>query len=233
MNDYLDVNKMTREELIEEFKRSRSTVYQRQYARQKDPKMYSQVGVEAYRKHVDYLKSRYEWYRPTGGLKDATKAPISELRAVVSDYLYMENLPTLTAKGAKAYMQMSGNVFGEGYQDLTQDEQSALWRLHDRLLDGNPDLTSDEVNILLKKKLSGDVDLTFGKDGNGETQVTGIVLPNGDAYDIDPSGSVKDIQSLIEGMTLSFQDTLDYAKFRDARADEIYQAMKKYGVNFI
>lgn len=214
--NYIDINDLTREELIYNLKAIRNPIYQRIQAMRGDNR-YSQVGVDAYDKQVKWLRNRFEWFNPTGSMANINKATTRDLRTAYDRMLYLDSLHTTNRIGAKQY-QNDGEYIMKGYSKLSSGEQSAVWRLTERLREQNPDLTSYETIVLLRRKLDGG-DIYFSKDNNGYIQVNRIVDKDGVVFSQDHKGGEMNLYDIMDGLAATFNETLSYINYLDDRKE--------------
>lgn len=60
----------------------------------------------------------------------------------------IDNLTTSTSKGASEYQKSATTLWGEDYNNLSTDEQSAIWEKFNNIRNEHPDLDSEQVKIL-------------------------------------------------------------------------------------
>ena len=209
---YREPSELSREEKIEAIRGIRNPMYQRVRGMRDNPK-YSQVGVEAYDRQMEFLKSHFSWFNPTGNMPKIDTATDNELDITLSRLMYTDTRQTMNKLGAKSYQQVGEYLF-KGYNKLTRSEQSALWRLGDRLKEENPDLDSDTVYVLIKRTLNGG-DVFFGKDDNGITQVTSIVTKDGAIYSADPKAGEYNLYDIIDGLEASYTEHISWRRFNE------------------
>lgn len=212
MDEYVDVDSLTRDELIYNIRKIRNPMYQRARSMRDNPR-YSQVGVKAYDKQMEWLSSRYNWFNPTGNMPKISSATDRQLRIVLDRLMYTDTLKTMNKVGARRY-QIEGNYMFKGYNELTTDEQSALWRLNDRLDAKNPQVTSDEAIVLMRRKLDG-AEVFFAKDNKGKLQVSSIVDKDGTVFNADPKKGEYDLYSMVDGLQASFKETIAWRRYID------------------
>ena len=212
MTNYIEPDYMTREEKIKLIMDIRNPMYQR-VRDMRDDRKYSQAGVEAYDEQMDYLKSHYNWFNPTGNMPKIDLATDKELSRVVSRLIYTDTLKTMNKLGAKSF-QKTGEYLFKGYNELASSEQSALWRLADRLKDKNIEVDSDTTLVLMKRVLEGGK-MSFAKDEKGKTQVSTIVLKGGAVYSADPKGSEYSLYNIIDGLEASVTEHVTWRLYLD------------------
>lgn len=86
----------------------------------------------------------------------------------------MDNQQTSTVKGAKSAQRMRTYQLGEGYKELTAQEQSALWRYIKRATSMSQ-YDSEEIQALIKMYMSPDT-INFSRDSNGILQVDSLTI---------------------------------------------------------
>lgn len=209
---YREPSELTREEKIEAIRGVRNPMYQRVRGMRDNPK-YSQVGVEAYDRQMEFLKSHFNWFNPTGNMPKIDSATDNELDIALSRLMYTDTRQTMNKLGAKSYQQVGEYLF-KGYNKLTISEQSAFWRLCDRLKEENLDLDSDTVCVLIKRTLNGG-DVFFGKDDNGTTQIASIVTKDGAIYSVDPKAGEYNLYEIIDGLEASYTEHISWRRFNE------------------
>lgn len=209
---YREPSEMTREEKIEAIRGIRNPMYQRVRGMRDNPK-YSQVGVEAYDRQMEFLKSHFNWFNPTGNMPKIDSATDNELDIALSRLMYTDTRQTMNKLGAKSYQQVGEYLF-KGYDKLTRSEQSALWRLGDRLKEENLDLDSDTIYVLIKRMLNGG-NVFFSKVDNGITQVASIVTKDGAIYSVDPKAGEYNLYDIIDGLEASYTEHISWRRFNE------------------
>lgn len=214
MYEYMEPDDLTRDELIDEIKAIRNPMYQRVRGMRDNPK-YSQVGVEAYDRQMELLKSRFKWFNPTGNMTKINSATDNELKTVLSRLMYTDTLRTMNKWGAKSYQQ-TGEYLFKGYNKLTRSEQSALWRLGDRLKAEYQDLDSDTVHVLIKRILEGGA-VFFAKDNDGITQVSSIVTTGSTVnfFSSNPTAGEFNLYDIIDGLEASYTEHISWRRFNE------------------
>lgn len=216
MYEYMEPDDLTRYELINEIKAIRNPMYQRVRGMRGDPK-YSQVGVEAYDRQMELLKSRFKWFNPTGNMTKIDSATDNELKTVLSRLMYTDTLQTMNKWGAKSY-QKTGEYLFKGYNKLTTSEQSSLWRLGERLQEENPDLDSDTVYVLIKRMLDGGK-VFFTKDNDGITQVSSIVDTGGAVYSANPKSGEYNLYNILDGLEASYTEHISWRRYLEGEQE--------------
>lgn len=202
----------------------RSVLYQRAYRIRKNPQA-SLKGVDIYDATMSDYKSRYAWFKPTGNI-DYSKASIRELQHVTDRLQQLTALKTLTSYGAK-HVNDFGEYVIKGYNNMTREEQSAIWRFADRIRDQYPDLTSDETRILIKAKTDAG-SFKFGKDDNGILQVTSITDRSGNTFSLTPTGKERDMSEFMNKDDITFNETIEYQKYVYDKAQLLRKHAAKY-----
>ena len=209
---YIDLDTLTRDELIHNIRGIRNPMYQRVRGMRGDPK-YSQLGVEAYDRQMDWLSSRYKWFNPTGNMPKIDSATDKQLRITLDRLMYTDSLHTMNKVGARRY-QLEGSYMFKGYDKLTSAEQSAIWRLNERLQENAPDIDSDESIVLMRRKLD-DAKVFFSKDSDGMVQVSAIVDKDGSVFSADPKPGEYDLYGMIDGLEASYKESIAWRRYID------------------
>lgn len=215
---YREPSELTREEKIEAIRGIRNPMYQRVRGMRDNPK-YSQVGVEAYDRQMEWLKSHFNWFNPTGNMPKIDSATDNELNITLSRLMYTDTRQTMNKLGAKSYQQVGEYLF-KGYNKLTRSEQSALWRLGDRLKAVNIELDSDTVHVLIKRILESGY-VFFSEDDNGITQVSSIVTAGSavNIFSANPTAGEFNLYDIIDGLEASYTEHVSWRRFNEESQD--------------
>ena len=219
--------------LAKEIDKLKSKVYQRQRRIAKNPET-SKIGVEVYKNAVKHFSNALGWFTETGSTPSDSNISVRDLRAVKRRYEELDNLNTLTTVGAKDYAKVGTMMFGDGFDELDDEQKGAVYRMLDRIRDSDPGYDADSVMINVQEALDGG-QIEFDKEqhilADGSThetlQIVRMVGKNGRVFSADPKPGEYNIYDIESYTNVPMSETselhekrIEYKKRTDSRMNK-------------